>query len=293
MVLNYNSYVDTIQYVSVLRKQKKVNLRILIVDNCSPNGSFEKLSSEFDGANDVTVIKSERNGGYAYGNNFGLRFIRNWPVDYIIISNNDIGINNPDLISGLVSAYATLADPGFVSGVAHTNGVPAKYPAWRMPTLRDDIIGSLRCLEMFSRNTPAYRTGSTDGAAVVDCLPGCFFLGSKEVFYRIDLMDENTFLYMEEVILAHKVKTAGLKNYLINSLNYEHAGSKTISSLLSMNKMRGHLINSRVYYHKAYLNTSGVGIAAIKLLFHAWKLENVLYSGLKSIFSRGKGAKAH
>lgn len=292
LILNYNSYLDTIQYVSVLRSQRKVNLSILIVDNCSPNDSFEKLNREFDGSTDVTVIQSERNGGYAYGNNFGLRFIQNFPVDYVVISNNDIAIDNQELLFGLISSYATLADPAFVSGVAFTKGVPSKYPAWRMPTFRDDILGSLRCLEMFSRNAIAYAPSSTEGSSVVDCLPGCFFMGSKDVFFRIGLMDENTFLYMEEVILAYKVKAAGLNNYLVNGLNYEHVGSKTISSLLSLNKMRSHLINSRVYYHRAYLRTSRFGIWMLKLLFQAWKVETVVYSGVKWILRHYKGSTA-
>lgn len=282
LILNYNSYEDTINYVSVLRRQKKVSLRILVVDNCSPNGSFEKLTREFAGAEDVTVIQSERNGGYAYGNNFGLRHIRDWAIDYVLISNNDIAIDNDELVFSLVTVYPQLATPAFISGVAYTDGVPARYPAWRMPTLHDDIAGSLRFLSKLLKDRTGYTLRPDATSQPVDCLPGCFFMGSKEVFFRIGLMDDKTFLYMEEVILAHKAKAAGLQNYLIAGVNYEHMGSKTISSLLSQQTMRAHLIRSRVYYHEQYLHTGVVGIAILKLLFHAWKLENFLYRFIQS-----------
>ena len=39
-------------------------------------------------------------------------------------------------------------------------------------------------------------------------------------------MDENTFLYMEEAILAHKIKKINLNNYLITTLRYEHMTNK-------------------------------------------------------------------
>lgn len=282
LVLNYNSYQDTVEYVEVLRRQQRVNLHILIVDNCSPNESYAVLSKAFSGAADVTVLKSQHNGGYAYGNNYGLRAIEHSPYDYVLVTNNDIEIDDPELICKLVMEYRQLESPAFISGVAHNKGMPAKYPAWKLPRFIDDVVGSLRCTNLFFRSRIAYDLKGEGNTVAVDCLPGCFFLGAKEVFFRIGLMDENTFLYMEEVILAHKAKALGMSNYLVKSLRYEHAESKTISSVISQGKMRKYLIQSRLYYYSHYHQAGAVKTGLLRFLFCLWRVENRFYGFLRN-----------
>ena len=98
LVLNYKSYQDTINYTYNILNQKNINVDVLIVDNDSQNSSFENLSKEFINNSKVRVIESEKNGGYAYGNNFGLKYIEKEEYDYIAISNNDIIIDNELLL---------------------------------------------------------------------------------------------------------------------------------------------------------------------------------------------------
>lgn len=281
LILNYMSYVDTINYVDNLSNQKKINISILIVDNCSLNESFRILSEKYIYSKNIKVIKSDRNGGYAYGNNFGLKYLEKVSVDYIIVSNNDIYIENDLLVSELISNYQSLDRPAFISPVMFEDGEKSTLPAWKMPTLIDDIFGSLRILDVFSRRSYDYieKADSLD----VDCLPGSFFLGKKQVFYDLDLFDENTFLYMEEAILAQKVKLLKLNNYLITSLKYEHFHSKTISSLLNAFVMRRHLIDSRIYYHREYLKTNSIGIVLLGVLFQLWKVETTILLVAKKI----------
>lgn len=281
IILNYNSFQDTIDYVNILRLQQNLALHILIVDNCSPNGSYDVMSKAFSGAKDVTVLKSERNGGYAYGNNYGLRWIERLQYDYVLISNNDIKIDDRQLIYKLICEYRQLEDVAFISGLAHNNGMPAKYPAWKLPQFVDDVAGSLRCTNYFFRSRIAYELEGEGNTVAVDCLPGCFFLAAKEVFYKVGLMDENTFLYMEEVILADKVMALGLKNYLVKNLAYEHAESKTISSLVSQEKMHSYLMQSRLYYYSRYRRAGMFKIGVLRFLSWLWRFENRLYSVMK------------
>ncbi|MBC7490516.1 MAG: glycosyltransferase family 2 protein [Glaciimonas sp.] len=283
LILNYQSHQDTIDYVAILQKQKCINLRILIVDNCSPNNSFTILVEHFKSTKNVEVIQSERNGGYAYGNNYGLRYLESASTDYILVSNNDIEIDDQMLLFKLIKKYKQLDRPAFAAPIMHVNGKPSKYAAWKIPTLIDDLIGSLGLLQKIFGNKTVYQINANVDSVAVDCLPGSFFLAKKAIFYNIGLMDEGTFLYMEEVILAYKVKQISASNYLIASLTYDHATSKTISSQLSSVKMRNHLINSRVYFHRKYLKTGKFGINLLISLFYVWILENYLWSKFKSL----------
>lgn len=280
LILNYCSYQDTINYVKILKKQKSIILKILIVDNFSENDSFSILLNYFKDSEDVEVIQSAKNGGYAYGNNFGLRYLANIKVDYILVSNNDIQIDDELLLFNLINKYQQLNRPAFAAPVMRVNGVKSKYAAWKIPTLKDDLVGSLGTLEKVFGNRTVYVIDDKDDAMPVDCLPGSFFIAKKEVFFDIGLMDEGTFLYMEEVILATKIRNVNLVNYLIKSLVYDHATSKTISSKFSSIQMRCHLINSRTYFHRTYLKTGKLGIGLLIILFHLWKVENYIYKNI-------------
>ena len=285
LILNYQSYQDTINYVENLIQQKDVKLNILIVDNCSPNNSYEILKDIFFGVGIVEVVKSERNGGYAYGNNYGLKYIEPKSYDYVLISNNDIVIDDNYLLCKLVDYYKKLENPGFISPVMYVNRKPSKYPAWKMPTLISHIIGSLRLFEMIVLGRKSYSIEKNKEFIKVDCLPGSFFLGSKEVFFEMGLMDENTFLYMEEDIIAHKIKKLNLHNYLIVKLHYEHLTAKTIANEITLLKMRSHLMDSRVYFHKKYLKTNKVGIWLLVFLYKLWIIETFVYTKVMKLYS--------
>lgn len=281
LILNYQSYLDTIKYVDCLKKQENIDLKILVVDNCSPNNSFEILKKYFSSSDHVEIIKSERNGGYAYGNNFGLRYIENQNIDYIIISNNDIEISDTMLVSKMINNYEELDNPAFVSPVMHINNLPSPCPAWKLPTLRDDLIGSLRIPNLFFKKLITYKIPKESKYFEVDCLPGSFFMAKKQLFFEIGLLDEKTFLYMEEAILAFKVKKSNLKNYIITDLQYNHLTAQTISSELSNIKMRKHLIDSRIYFHKEYLKTTILGLYLLKFLLLIWKIETYILNKVK------------
>ena len=92
IILNYNSKKDTIKYVNEIKEYQCLNT-IIVVDNNSSNfGEFEELKQLE--ADNIFVIKSDRNGGYSYGNNFGLKFLENLKdnYDYVVISNPDVEV---------------------------------------------------------------------------------------------------------------------------------------------------------------------------------------------------------
>ena len=278
IILNYKSYYDTIKYIDQLKNQKKIKLNIIVVDNCSPNNSYSILKKKYSKVNDVEVIISEKNGGYAYGNNFGLKFIEDREFDFVIVSNNDIIIDDEYLIYKLCEVYNKLDLPSLISPVMKQDSVVSENFAWKIPNLIDDVFGSLRISDFFYKKNRYYKFSQDTDYIQVDCIPGSFFMSRKPVLYSLGLLDENTFLYMEEAILAIKNKKKGLKNYIISNLSYEHEVSGTISKSMSNIKIRKNLINSRLYFHKNYLKTGVFGILLLKFLFILWVLEYYVYN---------------
>lgn len=266
LILNYKSYQDTINYTYNILNQKNINVDVLIVDNDSQNSSFENLSKEFINNSKVRVIESERNGGYAYGNNFGLKYVEKEDYDYITISNNDIIIDNESLLSQLIKKYSSLNKPAFLSPIQTNRGIPYS-PAWKLPSIQSDIFSNIPILNKFYKKLNSYDLNSEKNTIPVDVLPGSFYLFKKEVIYDLGLLDESTFLYGEERILAYKIKKMKLQNYLDLNLSYEHEQSKTISSNLSKLKMIKLSHESSIYYHEHYKKSSKVGIYILKTLY--------------------------
>ena len=68
VILNYNDSTTTINLLDKIKSFHLLN-RIIVVDNCSKDNSYQALK-EFEDSK-IKVIQSTRNGGYGYGNKFG------------------------------------------------------------------------------------------------------------------------------------------------------------------------------------------------------------------------------
>ena len=272
VVVNYLTYRETIAFVrESLFIQEKVILRIAIVDNGSDNASFEHLSKEFYGEPNIEIIGSDENGGYAKGNNIGIKHLKNLGCSWIIVSNSDIVIENPFLISELYEAYFRNEHIAFIAPVMMKNG-KADYgkECWHLPTKTGVLMqGSyiLGQLYKFLNRDWRYRYSNSDPAFKADCLSGSFFAGKTSVFDAIGLFDENTFLYYEETIIGHKVRNLGLGNFLVPYLCYEHRQGSVTSSVMSYYKRQRILMKSKLYYWRTYRDTGPLFSTLVIMIF--------------------------
>ena len=96
VILHYQSIEITKKCVDKLLMFSKTN-PIVIVDNCSPNGSGKQLEKMYSKYINVTVIINEENQGFAKGNNLGYQYIkRKYSLNYVVVMNNDIMIEDND-----------------------------------------------------------------------------------------------------------------------------------------------------------------------------------------------------
>ena len=252
VILNYQTFTDTINFVEQIRLQEDINVSILIVDNCSLNNSFKILSDTFKTDTGVEVIQSENNGGYASGNNFGFRYLKEQEVDFILISNNDIIIKDRFLLSKLMNSYLKCNDPAFLSPVMlNEKGVQERPSSWNIPTFLEDFR-NLFFLDRIKGVDEKMKQSLQKGCVSVECLPGAFTLIKKQTLFDLGLFDEGTFLYCEERINAVKVRRKGLYNYLNKELSFVHKESETISQSFNYISRMKILVKSRIYFHVKY-----------------------------------------
>lgn len=92
VVLHYNNFDDTVECVqSIISNLDTISYRILVFDNCSPNGSGALLKEKFKDLEFVETYLNDQNLGFGGGNNKGISILKSkYEVKYLVLSNNDI-----------------------------------------------------------------------------------------------------------------------------------------------------------------------------------------------------------
>ncbi|MBN9900795.1 MULTISPECIES: glycosyltransferase [Bacillus cereus group] len=273
VILNYNDYQTTCGLIEKIKDYNIIN-NIVIVDNNSTNESYIKL--KVYESSKIKVIKSEKNGGYAYGNNVGIKYaIEELDVEFVIISNPDV-LFTESVIKKVIEVGMSDSEIGLVAPtMINSNGKNA-VPAWKLPTLKDDIVISFELGKRLMGDPLLYKEDLSKDINEVDVLPGSLFGARADVLKKVDYFDEETFLYCEERILAYKLKRVGFKNILLGNETYIHDHSVTISKFVSDLKKQKILLESKNIYHRKYLNISKGKEMLFKTLIPLIKLEKVL-----------------
>lgn len=286
IVLNFNDSDTTAKFLDSISGYRSID-KIVVVDNCSTDGSFESLQ-KYTGPK-VDVIRTQKNGGYAFGNNFGVKYAESvYPVRNIIISNPDVSFSEEDIekICYYLNEYNDVA---VATGVmCSPNGKPALNFALKMPKYSDLLADTFRGIR-FVRRRIFGKSNLYDSSVVqsdtiidVDIVQGSFFAIKDSVFRTLDYFDESTFLYFEELILADKLKNAGYRSVVLTSVKYLHHHAVSINKSVKRQFARDRIYqNSCEYFMSKYMNTSRSKIALYTAFeavgkYERWLLEKAM-----------------
>lgn len=263
LILNYKTYQETISLTEKLYAEGLDDKFILIVDNASPNNSYEVLVERLGVLKNVEIIASPENGGFAKGNNFGLRYAKKYNPQYVCIINNDVMFSMAT-IDNLCKWYEQLPSVGFISPIQLLpDGKEALFGSMDVPTIWTDLsqYTPFRQKHKYKENT------NLKGVQEVGIIPGAFTFTNYAKFESLGFFFEETFLFCEERFIAKKAQLAGLKNYIILKDTYLHAHSVTIKNEASEKKQRKLILEGRCVYHKKYSKLPVLSVGVLKLAF--------------------------
>lgn len=268
IILNYKTYKDTLILVDSLLEQDLGNRRIIIIDNASPNESYEILNDKYGGNDKVDVIYSEENGGFSKGNNIGLRFAKKYNPKYACVINNDVRFSI-STIKELECIYETIPDSGIVvPRQIKPNGEDEKFGALEAPTFWYDFSSYIPGYMRFFEKPHHYINNTNiEGLQKVGFIPGAFIFINYTLFEKLDFFDELTFLFCEERILCKKVEDHMLGNYILFSHHYIHDHSTTINSEIKSIRQRDLIFRGRVLYTKKYRSLPIIKIILLKTIY--------------------------
>lgn len=222
IILNYNEYEETQKCINNLIQKAIVN-KIIVVDNRSTNNSYDILRKKYINEYNIDVIQTEKNGGYSYGNNFGMKYaIQNYEdIRYFCIMNPDVQIINSNVFENLIKKLEQKEDIAAISPVMILNGnFNYEGMCWDIPDNKTIYYNHISFLKNKRRKKTLYI--EDDFISEVGVIPGSFFIIKRNIMEQIGFLDEKLFLYNEENFLANKLKRINKKVALSMNDYYEH-----------------------------------------------------------------------
>lgn len=277
VVLNYNDYQTTLQFLNLTENISLIG-HIVVVDNHSTDNSFEILKRREDSK--ITVISTERNAGYAAGNNVGISELRKKiSPTYIIIANPDVTFDEEFIMETLTCFYQK-KDAAAVSGVMISNAnFNNPKIAWKRPAYTDLILSNLLILRRIIGDRTNYGNEylKSERFVKVDAIPGSLFIVKNEDLQRVEDLDEDTFLYEEENILSYRLYDIGKAIYLASNVTYHHNHSISINkSIPNVGKRLDIDFESRMIYADKYLKISKIKRMFLKLTYRIGKFNYLI-----------------
>lgn len=263
VVLNYNDYETTNKYIKKIKSFKVLD-QIVIVDNKSTDDSYNKLLGLK--SNNISVIQTEKNKGYSYGNNYGINYLNeHYNVDYIIISNPDILVEEKDIIK-LKNDLEKNSDIVLVAPVIKQ--LEETIRGWRLPTIKDEILSNINYYQRKVKKSLEYDDSKyNSNFTKVDVVSGCFFMIRNDILKMIGNFDESTFLYYEENILGMKLKNIDKKTVIDNSVAITHDLSVSVNKSFNSIKKYKMLKESQKYFVKYYLKANIFDMILLRLTY--------------------------
>ena len=284
VILNYNDGSRTASLASKISDYKILD-HIIIVDNCSTDDSLNVLQKT--AGPHITVLSSPENGGYARGNNTGICYaIGKLGCDYIFIANPDVYFTE-DTASKMLDALKSDTRFGAAAPL-----VSSGCNVWKLPGFCG-IIESL-FLVWFTLDKRAVRRQIINSGKIIcdaGVIEGSFFLISSAAYNAAGGLDERTFLYGEEIILAHRLLEHGFRECVLTDCYYDHLHSASIRKNYRSSKARAfhHFRSSFRIYNKYYLHTTIIENIIFETAYCLGYIERLIYDIFHSMpwhFSR-------
>ena len=149
VILHYMALDETVQCVESILNNIEGEKKVIVVDNCSPNGTLADLRARYETVPDVDVIGTDSNLGFARGNNFGYQYaVSSYDPDFAVVMNNDMEITQRDFIAQMVKSCREYGFAVMGPDIYSTKKKYHQNPQTRKMPTRKDLESSCRKLEI-------------------------------------------------------------------------------------------------------------------------------------------------
>lgn len=212
VIVNYNVKYFLEQCLhSVNKAIKDIESEVFVVDNNSVDGSCKHIREKFPW---VKIIENKDNVGFSKANNQAIRLSSG---KYILLLNPDTVVEE-DTFSKCIQFMDKHPDGGGL-GVKMIDGrghfLPESKRSLPTPIVAFYKIFGFSSLFPKSKRFAKYHLGYLDKEKIheVEVLSGAYMFLRKETIDKSGMLDEDYFMYGEDIDLSYRICKSGYKNY--------------------------------------------------------------------------------
>lgn len=212
VIVNYNVKYFLEQCLhAVLKACEGVDAEVFVVDNNSVDNSVDMVRQKFPG---IRLLVNHENTGFSKANN---QAIQQSHGEYVLLLNPDTVVEE-DTFRKIIQFMDAHPDAGGL-GVKMLDGsgkfLPESKRGLPTPAAAFYKISGLASMFPKSKTFGRYHLGylNREQTHEVEILAGAFMLLRKSVLDKTGLLDEDFFMYGEDIDLSYRILKAGYKNY--------------------------------------------------------------------------------
>jgi GT2 family glycosyltransferase len=220
ILVNFHSEVDLAEVIPSVEESlvpKGFERKVIVVDNASRDegwGKVQKIAKPF---NDIHLIRSLQNTGFAGGNNLGIMWAKRWGAEYFLLLNVDTKVKK-DFLVELVRAVQKDGKIGLAASKIYF------YPGYEFHKDRyqksdlgkviwyggglidwNNMVGFHRFVNEIDEGQLGDKVEETEFAT------GCSMFITKEVIEKVGLLDEKIFFSWEDVDYSIRARKMGFE----------------------------------------------------------------------------------
>ena len=259
--------------VSVQRAAKDIDHEIYVVDNDSSDDTVTYLQKRF--GDSINIIESTQNLGFARANNLAIRQTQS---DYVLLLNPDTFIGEDSLQKVLDFMDAHPQTGGVGVKMHNSDGTLAPESRRALPT---PWVSLLKMLGFSNRYYMKHLPWDEPGR--IDVISGAFCMLRREAIDKVGALDEDFFMYGEDIDLSYRLLKGGYENWYVPASIVHYKGESTVKSSYRYVHVfyQAMLIFFRKHYgHLSFFVTLPIKIAIYFRAFIA--LLQMLYERMRS-----------
>lgn len=266
IILTYNNWEETKRCIeSIVNFPPEEDYHIYCIDNGSSVRSPFDFEKQY-GKQILTLICTEKNLGYAAGNNVGIKEALQDGCEWLVISNNDI-VFCENAISEMALYLKNHPQVGIVGPrVIRRDGKTQKGCMCIKTGMKEKYLLRTRFHIFFPKYNKIYWGMNHDydhDLFQVHAVSGCCFMISAKCAQEVTPLDEGTFLYEEEFILGIVMENAGWKTMYVPTCTVLHLHGASTCYVKAFAYTCN--VRSEIYYCRKYLKASRIAIFGLYL----------------------------
>ncbi|NVK50401.1 MAG: glycosyltransferase family 2 protein [Cyclobacteriaceae bacterium] len=233
ILVNWNGIVFTRTCLQSLQSLDYADFSVLVVDNGSTNPEGAQLKNEFPW---IHLIETGKNLGFAGGNNVGIRKALEMGFNYILLLNNDTEVE-ADFLGKMMFHFSenpklAVLQP-LICFLHEKDKIWSAGGKWQKLLGRAVTLGDRQYLRNFNPKREQ-----------LDWATGCAILLKREAIEEAGLMNEQYFVYFEDVEWSLRIRKKGFEIGLVPEAKiYHEAGAS------SKKKQDEGILSPQVFYY--------------------------------------------